>query len=188
MVTEKKGTAPFMFAGILVGACFPLVLAIAVFADGNWQFDVNTLSDLGISRTALAANLFNIGCMVSGILVILFSLGKLYIKNGADSASAFVLALGGVLLFGIGIFSKNYDIHNLLACSFFFLVAIAMIISAISDWKHGRKITTAITIVVIATVIACLPGFSVAGIEAIFVIGCCLWLIGQSMSLGFSKD
>ncbi len=188
MATKKISARPFTFAGILVGAFVPVIFAIAAMQDGYWEFNVDTLSDLGISSDKLAANLFNYTCIVAGVLVALFGIGKAYLKAGADCASGVMLMLAGILLAFIGICTKDYAAHIPIALTFFLFAGISVIISGISDWRHGRTATTAITIVTFTVIIASIPGFTIAGTEVISVVAICIWLLGQSISLAFSKD
>lgn len=188
MATRKISAAPFAFAGILVGALVPLLFTIAIFADANWTFDVNSLSDLGISSTKFAADLFNYTCMCAGILIALFAVGKFLIRCGADKASAVFLLLGGLFLIGVGIFTKDSCYHNYITWLYFITVVIAMIISGINDWKHGRTLTTAITVISFTVIVGSIPGFTIAGAEVITVMAMCFWMLGQALSLAFSKD
>jgi len=187
MATKKLSAAPFAFVGLLVAALIPIAFSVAIFSDSNWVFNANSLSDLGISTDAFTANLFNYSCMVGGVLITIFGLGKMFIKNGLDSASAFFLVIAGVLLVGVGIINKSYDAHVYIACFFFACTAIALIISMVSDSMKGRKLTTAISVISVTVTIMCMPGFSIFGIEVIYVMAICLWLAGQGLSLAFSK-
>ena len=112
----------------------------------------------------------------------------MFAKSGLDSASAFFLALGGVFLVGVGVFTEDYCAHNYIAWMFFLWMTIAIIISMVADSKNGRMITAAISAIVFIVIIASFPGFSIAGIEVISVAGMCVWLIAQGLSLAFSKN
>lgn len=187
MATKKLSAAPFAFVGILVAVLIPIAFSVAIFSDSYWTFNVNSLSDLGISYDAFTANLFNYTCMIGGALLIIFGLGKMYLKTGLDSASAFFVALSGALLIGIGILNKSYSIHEWIAYIFFLSTAIAMIVSMVSDSMKGRKFTTAISVIAVTVTIICIPGFTIYGVEVIFVMAVFLWLAGQGLSLAFSK-
>lgn len=188
MVTKTGSAAPYAFAGILVGALIPIAFAVAAFVDGYWEFNYNTLSDLGISYSALAANIFNYTCMIGGLLVVIHSIGKLKSDDGATFAGAIILAICGVLLAAIGVFTKATDIHLSIAYSFFFLMLITMVVSAIADYRLGKVVSAAATGSLLVIVFASMPGFELGGIEVIAVIAMCIWMIIQSLSLAFSKS
>jgi hypothetical membrane protein len=190
MVTKQKSAAPFTMAGILAGALLPLAFAVAIFADGNWTFNVNTLSDLGISSVEFAAKLFNCACIVGGALILIFGIGKAYTKKNLDAASGLFMAVGGICLALVGIANKgdDYEIHVLVATIFFTLCFISIILSMASDAMHGRKFTVAMSAAVLVTVLMVIPGFAFPGVEVIGVVALCIWLIAQAMSLSFSKD
>ena len=188
MVTKQISAAPFAMLAIFIGAIIPIMFAIAIFEDGFWTFDVNTLSDLGVSYDDTAAKIFNYTCIIGGILAAIVGLGKMFVKSGLDSASAFFLALGGVFLVGIGLFTEDYSIHNYLAYLFFALITISLIISMVADSRNGRMIIAAISAIVFVIMLASFPGFTSAGVEVICVVCMCVWLIAQGVSLAFSKN
>ncbi len=188
MVTKKMSAAPFAAIAIFLGAIMPFMFAIAIFMDGYWTFDVNTLSDLGVSYDSTVANLFNYTCIIGGIFIAIYGCGKVFLKEDLDCVSGFLLAISGLLLIGIGIFTKDYDIHVYLAMTYFMLASVALIVSMVSDSKHGRMVTAAISAILVVIVIASFPGFDMAGVEVITTVAFCVWMIAQGFSLVFSKN
>ena len=186
MVT-KISAAPFAFIAILVGALVPILFVIAMFTDGYWEFNVNTLSDLGVSYNETAAAIFNYTCMVAGVLIAIYGIGRMFIKQGYDAASGILVAIGGMLLVAIGIVNESYSAHIMIACSFFAIMAIAIFVGAAGDVKNNRTITVAITAMVVVIVLAAAIGFTIAGLEVVSVIAMCVWLIAQGFALTFSK-
>ena len=187
MDTKKMSPAPFAFIGIILGTMIPLAFSVAIFADGFWTFNINTLSDLGVSFEPLAANVFNYTCIIGGILMMVFGAGKLFIRSGKDAASGFFVAIAGVFLMAVGIFNESYSVHNLVAWSFFACATIALVVSLISDWEKGRKLTAAVSTTALFASVIAIPAFTLAGLEVICVLAFCLWIIGQGLSLAFSK-
>jgi len=188
MATKTISAAPFSFLGLLVGTLVPFALAIAIFADGSWQFNVNPLSDLGISWNAFAANVFNFTCMVAGIALSIFGIGMLLIRDGADAAVGFFTAVGGVLLFAIGLFTENYSIHTIIAYSYFAIVALAVIIGVVADGLKGRKLKASICATLVVICMGAGIGYTIPGLEVVTVLCVCAWVIVQSYSLAFAKD
>ncbi len=188
MVTKQRSVAPFAAIGVFVGALVPLLFVTAIFADGTWEFNVDTLSALGVSASCTAANIFNYTCMCAGLLIAIFGIGKLICKDGLDSVSALFVAVGGLFLIGVGAFNMDTDYHNWFAWCFFTIIVIGMILSGFADWQNGRTVSAAITIITLGIMLAAVPGFALAGIEVIAVFSMCVWLIGQGMSLAFSKS
>ena len=187
MVTKLKSAAPFALIAIFVGALVPFLFGIAILTDGFWTFNVNTLSDLGVSPVEATAMIFNYTCIIAGLLVVIFGIGKLFIRCGYDAASGFFTAIGGILLMAIGFITEDYSTHLPIAYSFFAIMTIAILISAAGDVTKERNITVAITAIVVVIILATAFGLNVAGVEVVSVIGMCVWLIAQGFSLVFSK-
>jgi hypothetical membrane protein len=188
MVTKQRSTGPYAAIGIFVGAIVPLMLATAIFADGHWAFNVNTLSDLGVSRVQSAADIFNWTCIIAGILLIIFGTGKTLAKSGLDGASAMFVAFAGLFLIGVGVCVETSDYHNFFAWTFFGLMFVAVLVGLVSDWKKGRKVTAAVTIVMLFVVLGSAPGLTLGGIEVVGTVGLFFWIIAQGLSLAFSKN
>jgi len=188
---EKINTTPLSVVGIIVGTLIPLMLAVTIFLDGEWQFNVDTLSNLGISKNELAAFLFNTICMVGGVLSVVTGLGRIYVKGGEDVPSGVLLALAGIFLFLVGVFTKapeTRSIHIVVAGIFFALVWFAMLASMIADYHLKRRVSATITSIIFVVIVASMPGFTPGGVEVISFIGMYVWLIVQGLSLAFSKQ
>ncbi len=188
MVTKTASAAPYAMFGILAGVMAPILITIATFADPGWEFNVDTLSRLGISNVAFAANLFNYGCMAIGALIAILGIGKFRIQSDFDSVSGLFLTFAGIFMILVGVFTlDNYNTHVLVACLLLLTSLLAIIIGAISDWHNDRKITGAVGAVVIMITIAAFFGFNFAGWEVVSVFALFGWIIATSMSLAFSK-
>lgn len=189
MVTKKACATPLALLGIFVGAMLPLAFAVAIAADGTWTFNVNTLSDLGISSSQVAADIFNYSCMIGGVLVAVFGFGKFLIKDGKDAASGLFLAATGVLFMAVGIITKDsYSLHVSIAIMGGLTLLIGAFIGTVSDWSHGRQITASVGAIAVTLSVATFFGLAFAGFEVVSIISGLIWLIAEGASLAFSKD
>jgi len=121
-------------AGIVCGllglAVFLVLYAIAVSLDGNYVFFENYLSDLGVGHGAWA---FNSALVITGIMLVLFAafgIGAVMGCSLSARAGKALLALSGVLLVGVGVFTEDFDPeHYIFSVSYFltFLVALLTI-------------------------------------------------------------
>lgn len=184
----KVGTAPFSLAVMLIGALTPLAFAIAAFSDGYWTFNINTLSDLGISSDDFARNLFTATCIIGGACTAFFGYGKLMLKHGLDAAGGFILVIGGVFLIAVGIFDETTVVHNYVAMGYFIMAGVAMFVSLFADYQNKRFLTLSATIVALCITFGSMPGFTIAGVEVISVVAICMWTFCQGLSFSFSKD
>ena len=188
MVSKNVTAGPVGALAVLVGALMPIALAVAVFIDGTWTFDVNTLSDLGISANSTAAGIFKYSCVICGVLTAIFGIVKAYKKPGYDRATAILLVIAAVFLIAVGLVTKDYDAHTYFAYIYFLMMALAIVISMVADGKNQRNITAIITAILVVIVIGSAVGFTKAGVEVIAVVCSCIWLMAQGMSIAFSKN
>lgn len=187
MVT-KWGTAPFSLAVMFTGALTPLAFAVAIFADGNWIFDYNTLSNLAESDSDFARYVFMATCIIGGACTAFFGYGKLMLKHGLDAAGGFILVIGGVFLIAVGIFDETTVVHNYVAMGYFIMAGVAMFVSLFADYQNKRFLTLSATIVALCMAFGSMPGFTLAGVEVISVVAICMWTFCQGLSFSFSKD
>lgn len=190
MSHERLSKAPVAALGIFLGAVMPLLLISEIIADGNWTFNYNTLSDLGVSDIETVALMFNGACMIGGLLMSVFGIGKAMVQTDRlDKACGASLALAGIFLFLVGIFTKDsLSFHIPVSFMYFVLMLIAMFISISADYKNGRRIPAVFTSILLVITFASVPGFYFAGFEVIMV-GCTyVWMTIQSLALGFCKN
>ena len=188
-MVRRIGVVPLTFAMILGGALTPLLFAAAIMADGNWTFNENTLSDLGISAKRTVALLFNGTCMMAGICVAIFGLGKAQRSSGLDAASGLLMGLSGVFLFLVGIFTKDMRaLHMAVACSYFVLMGLAIIIGIISDSRRKRYYMISCDVVILMVSAVAIITLTYKGMEVVYVLITCVWGLIQGLSLAFSKD
>ena len=185
---SKIGTAPFSLVVMLVGTFVPLAFTVAIFADGNWTFNINTLSDLGISEDDFARMVFTVTCIIGGIFTAFFGFGKYMMKHGLDSASGFLLVLAGVLLIAVGLFNKETSVHIPVAMGYFLMMTAAIIVSLVADYRSRRFLSMSVAIIVLLISYGSMPGFDLPGTEVISVFAICVWMFAQGVSLSFSND
>ena len=184
----KAGVAPLSFAAILVGTLTPLLFAVAIMADGNWVFDYNSLSDLGISSNPTVAMIFNTTCMFTGVCTLIFGFGKVLMSNKLDAVSGFLMGLSGIFLFLVGVLTKaDIGPHLTVAITYFVLNFLAIAVSMVSDYRKGRLFMFSFSIILILIAIGCTFRFTYRGEEVIYVLSTCLWCMVQGLSLAFSK-
>lgn len=126
----------WMSLGIVASSIFLVLYSIAMASDSSYTLGKDYLSDLGVGPGAWA---FNSGLVIAGLLLVLYSamgvrvlLGSLIISR---VASAF-LAVDGVLLACIGVFTEDYDPeHYLFSVSFFLTFLVTVVLMAVALCK-----------------------------------------------------
>jgi hypothetical membrane protein len=119
----------------LAFAC--IFLSTSLSPSFSWQ--ENALSDLGVGRTA---PLFNLGLMVAGLLLFLFSLASLLLlrEEPPGLLSSLLLAVDSVCLFGIGLFPENRgDTHLFFSALFFLLFPLFALAFSALLWEKGLR-------------------------------------------------
>ena len=188
MSGNQSSPALFALAGISGAFLFSVVWILAVSADTTWTFGINTLSDLGVSSVAIAADLFNFGCISTGLLMMVFGLGKTRSPYPHDSASGVLFMIAGLFLALVGVFpSDNRDIHLFVAYTFFTVATIAIVVSVVGDGKYGRNISAAMGGCIVLIGIASAFFQTIEGLEAICVMCFLAWVVIDSIKLAFSK-
>lgn len=122
MVTAVRfhGSRPAMALAPLACILFTLLYAIAASQDPEYTFLENYLSDLGVGPGAWA---FNSALLASGAMLSLFAVFGLSAALPTEPISrtgGALLALAGVFLVNVGIFTEDAgDIHLILSYAFF---------------------------------------------------------------------
>jgi len=126
--------------GIAGAASFSLLWSGAALLDGAWVFGEMTLSELG-DPSRPADLVFNMGCVLAGVLLGLFAYGMHRLQAGRWlRASSTLLMLASVFLIGVGLFPIHVELlHNFFAVAFFATVLAAISASAAGDWGRGGR-------------------------------------------------
>ena len=140
--------------------------------DGSFSWEINALSDLGVSNQA---NIFNYSLIIAGILNFIFSVGfmKAFAHNRISQIPIILLLISGISLSMIGIFTEAYEPHHTIAASgFFVLTPISIILIGITFLKSKKIKKGYISIL--------------AGIMALFTISTYFTGLHDMLGLGFS--
>lgn len=186
MKAFKRNTAPFAVVGIVAAILFAMVWLVAAVNDPNWVLGVNTLSDMGVSDVQLTADLFMYGCIITGLLVFVFGLGKASNEYGSSRASGIMTAIAGVFLVLVGLYNKDFgngNIHDTVAILFFLFLALAAMASVHGDWTEGKRINGAIGAILIMIVIGVAVGKPLAFVETVAVLCGLIWIISESVKM-----
>ncbi|MEM0359495.1 MAG: DUF998 domain-containing protein [Candidatus Hadarchaeales archaeon] len=111
---------------------------LSVHLSPSFGWMENALSDLGVGKTA---PLFNLGLMVTGLLLFIFSLSSLFvIRESSGQFASLLLGLDSLALFCIGLFPESYgDLHFWVSVLFFLLFPFVPLSFSLFFWKKGMK-------------------------------------------------
>ncbi len=189
----RNGTAnprTFALVGILAAILFAAIWIIAAHEDPSWTLGTNTLSDMGISDVEVTANLFNYGCVVSGLLLAVFGIGKATCETGANRTGGMLLIAAAMFFVCVGFVTKdvgNGNPHLLVAYLFFLFLVLGIVASTVGDWMEGRGLTASVSSILIVFCLGVSIGSTLAMTEAVVVACALLWTILQGAKLLMSK-
>ena len=190
MNVSNRHPGPFAVIGLIAAFAFALILVIASNSDPAWVYGESMLSDLGISDVQIAADLFNYGCIIIGILTFIYGLGKSLCEYQCNRASGCMLAIAAIFLILIGYIHSDFgngNTHDAIAILFFLFLFISMVLSAIGDWKDGYRLNSALSTILILVMLGCAVGMNVPTLEVI-AAGCAIiWLLGISVKMIFTS-
>jgi hypothetical membrane protein len=191
MKIKRDYNTAFSWFGMIGVAVFLIAWLCAAAVDTTWEFGVNTLSEFGISDTA-ASEYFNYGCMLTGLFVVLFGLGRiLAAKNAYYTVGGTLLIMGGFFLAMVGVFTMDAgDTHYCVAIMMAFCMFAAVIAITAGNWTAGKKISAGAGIVTAFLLVTFVFAFEVAGLEAYGIILLMIWFLIEcvNMILSGSKD
>ncbi len=174
----------FYYLGIL-GILIPFLFITIAIAMSPWFsiFD-NALSDLGnIKRNGQIAYVFNIGLILGGLLISLFSI-RLLLEHIKTSNKYWLISLviSSIFLASIGIFPEDAgSTHFLVSVSFFIWLIITLALFFSITIRTGASYVTYIALTMLAlnilTWIIPWPWKGVAIQEAIASLSAAIWLL-----------
>lgn len=188
MSMSYRHPRPFAVIGLLVAFASAIVLAVAINSDTTWVYGENTLSDLGISDVQLTADLFNYGCIVFGILLFVYGIGKAMCEASCNRASGYFVAIAAIFLTLIGCIRSDFDngnTHDAITILLFLFLFVSMVLSAIDDWKANYRLNSALSVIVILVILGCAVGMNIESLEVIIVTCAIVWLAGISVKMIF---
>jgi len=188
MKASKDRSIAFAWAGMIGVAAFIIAWMCAEAVDTAWQFGINTLSEFGVSDTD-ASLYFNYGCMITGILVAVFGVGRaVYAKNVGHSLGGVLLVFGGASLALVGVYTMDDgDLHKFVAVCAALFIFLSMIAIAAGNWSANRKILAGIGIVFVFLLIAMCMAYDIAKLEAYGIILAMIWFLLESVNMILSS-
>ncbi len=180
-----RNPAPFAVIGLIMAFLFAIVWIVAAENDPTWVLGESKLSELGVSTYDFTADAFKYGCIVSGILCLVFGIGKSLCEDGSSCASGIMCAVAGIALACVGYFTteSNADVHDIAAYLLFVFLALAVALSVHGDWTEGKRINGLVGVILFAMVIACLVGKDIAYTEAVAAICGLIWVLSESVKM-----
>ena len=181
-IPQKAG----IICGLVAIVSFVTLYSIAVSLDSSYMFGENYLSDLGVSDGAWA---FNSGVIIAGALFIPFAVFGLRpaLGNGMlPIACTVLMAISGLFLISIGIFTEDAgDVHGTVSYGFFLtmLVTLGLVAYALIRSKILGRFGYLVTLVIFMFGLAVLPMGGNPLSETLAVLGILLWglLIGIAL-------
>lgn len=183
---SKKTCSYFGYAGSVL---FFVSWGLAIFLDGSWTFGTNTLSDLGISDNLGSVIMFNLfSCIGCSILWMTEVIGIINSETGVGRIYGILTACAMVTLFCIGVFNKGMGtIHLVFAWSYLGLVVSSMVFACFSRFFR-RKVTIAVTAVMILLCPVVFMVLPFPGFEATASALAVVWSAMLAWAYGTSDD
>ena len=113
-------------AGLLSVIVFVIPLAIAVNVDREWKLGAETISHLATDGYPLAAIMFNLGCVLSGMFSFIFGIGLLT-EDGPMSWAAAPFMIASLGIMAVGVIDRSYGKPHRIAAGIYFLSAVVSI-------------------------------------------------------------
>ena len=131
---------------------FGILWLMSAVIDGEWEFGVKSLSDLGISHDALSAFLFNFGCIMMGSSGVFIGIGCFAYGRSTMRIGGITYAIGLFFLIWVGVFTLPQTMHFVVATTFGIVGGIATVICSISDRNNPVYICLDIILIVISII------------------------------------
>ena len=183
-----RSAAGFGTVGLVAAFIFSIVWIVAACADPSWTLGEDFVSKLGVSGVSLAADLFNYGCIIAGILLFVYGIGKAYAYKGSECASGMLFAVSGLLLVLIGLVHSGNTYHSIIAVLLFVFLVFAIIAAAATDAKEGRMLNAAVGACVLAAALITFLCVSEEMGEAVMIAGTLAFVVADSLKMIFDRD
>ena len=163
--------APLAFVVFLVG----LVLTLLT-TPPSWDLAKENLSNLAGETSLLTGILFTITCVLAGIMIVYFGLGKVLYEEGLDNVSGVLFVISGVSLVFVGLFNTNvYRMHMIVTLFFTFMVVFAIVGASLADILNGDRVMLVIHLLTLFLVLFQIPFFTGGAAELMSIIFGALW-------------
>ncbi len=123
------------WCGLAGSTVFLIAWAVAIAKTPGYRFGDQWVSDLGVGD---GAAFFNAGVIVAGVLSIPFaaSLGAVLRASRLGILGSIVLALAGVALACVGVFTETTgDVHWIVSVSFFSMIVLALVLLVLPFYR-----------------------------------------------------
>ncbi|MBO7409651.1 MAG: DUF998 domain-containing protein [Candidatus Methanomethylophilaceae archaeon] len=138
--------------GCLSSVVFTICWVASAMLWDDWTLGTHALSDLGMCGVDSAEITFNIGCLLTGFLVLFPGLHLAEQNNRLFRISGYAAIICSVACAAIGVVTEDYGImHEVTASTYAIFAAVFIISSAAGDYTIGKKMLTAVAAVMLAT-------------------------------------
>ena len=118
---------------------FVICWIIMFFLDGDWSWNSNMVSDFGISDSSIVRNIFAMACGVCGISMVVCNYCiAAYTPSFWTKLTCALCMVSGILLIGVGLFDKEYAIHDFCAVAMCFPIILSMVTMGVCDYLERR--------------------------------------------------
>ena len=169
------------YCGCLSVIVFTICWIVSALLWEDWTLGTHALSDIGVCGIDSAEIVFNLGCMLTGFLVLFPGLRMTEMDGKWFRISGYMVIICSVSCAAIGVVTEDYGImHNITASTYAVFAAIFAITSAAGDYVIGKKVLTALAaVMLIASGIMCVA--QPFAVFEPFAISCILvWTFVQS--------
>jgi len=132
----ERSNKTWLSIGVIAPSLFLALYSVAMASDPDYTFGKNYLSDLGVGPGAWA---FNSALVITGFLLVLFSfMGVRPLLDGLSISKLAIafLAIDGMLLACIGIFTEDFDPeHYIFSVAFFLTFLLTLVLMTMALWK-----------------------------------------------------
>ena len=167
--------------GCLSSVVFTICWMVSALLWNDWTLGTHALSDLGICGVDSAEIVFNLGCLLTGFLVLFPGLRLAEDGNRMFRISGYAAIASSVACAAVGVVTEDYGImHNITASTYAVFAAAFTVSSAAGDYLIGKKAFTVLAAVMLGAsgILAISQPF---GVFEPFAIACILiWTFVQS--------
>ena len=169
-------SAAFGWIGVLAVTAFCVMWLMCYLADSSWTWGTNTISDFGVS--ADAADYFNYGIIVVGMILAVYGLGKTQGSAVASRISGNLIAIGGIAIALMGVLTvdiQNGDYHKFVALIGASLVFLGLMIGAAQNYFDGKVLPVGIAMAIFIAMFFCAIEFGYAKGEVYCLVLAAVW-------------
>ena len=170
-------SAAFGWIGVIAVTAFCVMWLMCYLADSSWTWGINTISDFGVSNTA-AADYFNYGVMIVGMILAVYGLGKTQSPAVASRVGGNLIAFGGIFIALMGVTTvdvNNGDYHKFVALIGATLLFLGLLICAAQNYLDGKVLVVGVAICAFILMFLCAVVFGYAKGEVYCLVIAAAW-------------